>query len=91
MVISHVFGTVMPQPPLLEPLAGLNHDLTHVQDHRIERSLVDVREMLNGPTAWQVHQAVVPGLAGTGEQGVQGQGQAGGGGFPGRRVGPDRS
>ena len=34
----------------LEPLAAqLNHDLTHVQGHRLERLLVDVREVLTGP------------------------------------------
>lgn len=34
----------------LEPLAAqLNHDLTHVQGHRLERLLVDVRETLTGP------------------------------------------
>jgi hypothetical protein len=61
----------------LEPLAGqLNHDLTHIQGHRIERLIVDVREMLNGSPSWQARPAAMPGLAGTGEQDAQGQGQA---------------
>ena len=61
----------------LEPLAGqLNHDLTHIQGHRMERLIVDVREMLNGSPSWQAAPAAMRGLDGTGEQGAQGQGQA---------------
>ena len=42
----------------LEPLAAqLNHDLTHVQGHRLERLLVDVREALTGPPSAQAHPA----------------------------------
>jgi NACHT domain len=60
----------------LEPLAAqLNHDLTHVQGHRLERLLVDVREALTGPPSWQARPAAVHALAGTRDQGSRGQGR----------------
>jgi hypothetical protein len=60
----------------LEPLAAqLNHDLTHVQGHRLERLLVDVREALTGPPSAQAHPAALDGLAGTRDRGTRGQGR----------------
>lgn len=53
----------------LEPLAAqLNHDLTHLQGHRLERLLVDVREALTGTPSDQACLAALPGLAGTRRQ-----------------------
>lgn len=60
----------------LEPLAAqLNHDLTHVQGHRLERLLVDVREALTGPPSAQARPATLHGPAGTSDQGIPGRGQ----------------
>lgn len=60
----------------LEPLAAqLNHDLTHVQGHRLERLLVDVREALTGPPSAQAHPAALDGLAGTRDRDTRGQGR----------------
>ena len=45
----------------LEPLAAqLNHDLTHVQGHRLESLLVSVREALTGPSVWQAQPPAIP-------------------------------
>jgi hypothetical protein len=60
----------------LEPLAAqLNHDLTHVQGHRLERLLVDVREALTVPPSGQASPAALHGLAGSGDQGTRRQEQ----------------